>query len=408
MSNETNTSKPKTMLIAMTNANHSKELADSMKEDHKIELPTIVANGEAAWNAIKDGNFDYIVIDWKLQKLPSLTLFNRIRQEIRFQNVPVLVVSDLTQKENFVVLKDYPLTGIADGGFSAKVASLKFGLLLKECEWYTTHRKALDEIAGSMKVDQEGSRSRLAELIKSAPKPVPILNIAAKKYRELGYFSEAENLLKEALKKDSQNLTSTMEMAKVLHFQGKHKDSLALMKTQKFSMKNVERLLFLGEVNLAEKNADEALDIFKNALKIDEQNAVAKAGVLASENMRSFLASNTEEALPQNLASMLNLVAITLVKSGKEQEGMDQYKAALSFVHDSFSQARVMYNIALGYVRWSKKKEALDWFKKSVATGGDQFAKANEHIKKISEELGLKPGTNVASSISTAPTKKSA
>lgn len=268
----------------------------------------------------------------------------------RYCHIPIMVVSDLVQKENFVLLKDYPLTGLIDGEFSLNAFFLKYEILLNEYGWFEQNSKALDSIAVGLREDPIQTKKDFTDLLKTAPNPIPILNLGAQKYCDLGAPDEAELLLQQALKIDEDNSTAIMMLAKIYHGLGKHKDALALFAKKKFSNKNVEKLLLLGEINLAEKNPDEARAIFVSALNIDAENATAKAGVLVADNMNQFLVKNAADTLPKSFASLLNLVAIALVKSGQQAEGIEQYKAALAFMHDGPSQAKLMFN--LGWKRW--------------------------------------------------------
>ncbi len=377
-------SPPKSVLIAISNSSQCKDISEILAADHDVTSPRIVHDGDEAWNALKDGGFDFVILEWKLPKTSGLILFNRLKQDSRYQSVPVLVVSELIQKENFILLKDYPLTGLVDGEFSIKTFSLKFDLLLNERVWYQTNSDALNDIAESLKPNPTKAKSDLDALIKSAPNALPILNLAAKKLIEIEHYDDAERVLNDALKLDDQNTTSIMELAKVLHRRGKHNEALNLIKNHKFSMKNVERLLLIGEINLAEKNPEEARAIFLNALEIDSEQATAKSGILVADNMQKFLVTNDANTLPSSFASILNLVAISLVKSGQQEEGILQYKAALAFMHDSLSQSKLMYNLGLGYLRWSKKAEAIDWFQQSAKAGGTEFAKGREYLKRLS------------------------
>ena len=65
-------------------------------------------------------------------------------------------------------------------------------------------------------------------------------------------------------------------------------------------------------------------------------------------------------------------------KQRKFEEGMEHYKSALKYVEQSVMQARLAFNLGLGYMRWKKPEKATEWLEKSATLGGSEFSKAGD------------------------------
>jgi len=341
-------------------------------------------DGESAWSALMQQDFDFVVVDWKLPAVSGLTLFNRLRQHEKYSTVPILVTSGLLTADDFSLLGDYPCSALLEKPFSHQAFEQKVTSLCQERQWYLTNMTAVDGLIRDFrKSPGDHIIANTKKLLKNFQNPIPVLTQIARKLNELGYHEHAEALLRDALEINRSNVPAVLEMAKVYHYRGDHKQaSRILKKVAHLSPLNVERLLFLGEVSLAEKKPDEAKLCFEKALKIDPESLVAQAGVVVANNMQTHLFKSAQD-VPLTFASMLNSIGISLVRSGKRKEGIEQYKAAMPFLHTKETMARLMFNVALGYLRWGKREDAMIWFKQSATMGGKRFAKSAKYLERI-------------------------
>ena len=79
-------SPPNSVLIAISNASQCKDITEILAADHGVTSPRVVHDGEEAWNALKEGGFDFLILEWKLPKTSGLILFNRLKQGIIYCN----------------------------------------------------------------------------------------------------------------------------------------------------------------------------------------------------------------------------------------------------------------------------------------------------------------------------------
>ncbi len=57
-------------------------------------------DGSTALEKLKGGSFDFVVTDWNMPIMPGIELLKSIRQDARFKDMPVLMVTAEAQKEN--------------------------------------------------------------------------------------------------------------------------------------------------------------------------------------------------------------------------------------------------------------------------------------------------------------------
>lgn len=358
----------KTALIAMSQRGDANDIASLLAERHGMETKCEV-DGASAWTSLQASIFDFIVINWKLPRLAGAALLNRLKQDVRYVDKPVIIVSELTQKENFTLLLDYPFVGLADGPFSLKAFAIKLDLLTDEIAKSLPDSAKLAPILNRFSESSSQAKADLFALLDQMASPAAGLYVVAKKLRQKELLGAAEELLNEALRRDNKSNACALELAAIYHLNERHSKARQLLEQQKFSKKNIERMLLLGSLSFHELKATEAKAAFAGALAIDPDHGPAKAGALVAGNLVPLFDKNAQEAPPSTFVEALDRVAQQKSKASQEQAGIDNYKAALAFALDSLSRATILFNIGLCYERLQKKPEALDWLGKAAKFG---------------------------------------
>jgi tetratricopeptide (TPR) repeat protein len=186
------------------------------------------------------------------------------------------------------------------------------------------------------------------------------------------------------------------EMAKVLFQMGDvEKARDVLMISNRISPENVSRLCFLGEVELNLHEPEAARKYFEDALEIDPQDKTAEAGVTVANSVEEHLLNYSKESIPNNFASLLNIVAITKVRSGKFEDGIGQYMAALAFLRSDLIAAKISFNLGLGFLRWQKPELARQWFEKSSSLSKGKFSRSEGYLAQYSAKKASVSGKAV-------------
>jgi tetratricopeptide (TPR) repeat protein len=333
-----------------------------------------------------DSKYDLICLDWKLPGLSGLALFNRLRTNKSYASTPIMVISGFLQKADFKILSEYSCSALLEKPFARPQFETYFNKLLDLKRWRDEAVTSIREVMADFDKDPKKAMKRLREVIEKSPEPMQQVVNAARAMRAKGLYEDAEAVLRQALEKDPKAVGALTELGKVLHLMKRHRDAARALQAANFiSSDNMERLLLLGEVRLHNLEPLAARKHFEDALGIDPGNAKAKAGVLSAENMEAFSGDPSLKNVPQSFASLLNIIAISKVRSGKLNEGVAQYKAALNFLHENQTIARVFFNLGLAYLREQQIDQAKQWFAKSAEKGGTLFDKAGHYVRKLEE-----------------------
>jgi CheY-like chemotaxis protein len=373
-------------------------------------------NGELAWEALQKKRYALLVLDWKLPGLSGLALFNRIRQKKSYRDTPVVVVSGFVDKNDFRLLQEFPFTSLMEKPFTKTLFFNRLEAVFREADWYLQNAAMIDSLMSAVEHDAKKSESLLKEVLRKAPNPIPLGIVVARALTKRKMLKEAEQVLRGLLERDDASVLAMNELGKVLLRGGDHRGALdALRAAHKVSPQNMQRICLLGEAQLNLQNPEEARAYFEKALEIDGDDKKAQAGVVVADNLASEGRIDDAKLARQvstSLASILNTIGITLVRSGQYDRGIEQYRSALAFLHHKDDAARVAFNLGLGLLRWGKTGEALPWFQKSERLSPEGFAKSTRYVKRllmsgslgktVEQELG---GDEVKAAEASAPAK---
>lgn len=59
-------------------------------------------NGMTAWELLQKNKIDFIVSDWNMPKMSGLELLKKVRSDSNFADIPFIMVTAETQKENII------------------------------------------------------------------------------------------------------------------------------------------------------------------------------------------------------------------------------------------------------------------------------------------------------------------
>lgn len=344
---------------------------------------TICQNGAEAWDKVAEGGFNLIIMDWKMPKLGGPGLFNRLRQSDQFKRTPVIVMSALLKRDDFALLEEYPFTHSLSKPFTHEVLAEKVTQLHAEDEWYRENESKIAELMGRMSEDRAGAMRELMGLFSASKHTARLALLAAISMRSSGFVAEAKVLLEHLLKQSPNSVAIMSELGRVYIATKAYGDAeTMLQKAQKLSPKNVERLCLIGEAQLSQGKSEEANTSFSGALDIDPESAKAKDGMILTKNLDTAKNAGSIESIHQSFASLMNSVAISLVRQGKFDDGIQQYQSAMNMVSDAGSKGRLAFNLGMAYLRRKQPGDAVEWF-----TRADEIAKGS--LPKVASYIEL-------------------
>lgn len=358
-----------------------------LKQQNQYDVDTFTA-GEEAWKSIENRAPDFIVMGWRLQGMSGIAFLNRIRRHPPTMMIPVLVTSGLINRNDFRLLDEFPCTRLLESPFTRLQFERFLQSLIKEKLWYKSNYELLGNLWKSARQDTSSLESQVRKILTSSPRPAPLAVLAARLAQKANDHDLAKKILTFILQKEPMYLPAINEMAKIQCHKRDYPAALDLLRhAMDVSPHSMQRLCLLGQVSLSVRDPDGAKRYFTAALNIDGHDRTARAGMTISENMINFPAGAAGVGFTESFASLLNTIGIALVRNGNFQKGIDQYKAALMFVHDSLDIAKVSFNLGLGYLRWRKQAEALQWFEKSLSTSGGQLGRSGNYVTMLKDAL---------------------
>jgi CheY-like chemotaxis protein len=354
-----------------------RNLLHSYLSKRQVKTIELCSEGVTADRILSERTFDLVIIDWRLTGVTGLSIYNRLRTrpETRYQKV--LVLTGFIAKEDFRILDENPMVSFVEKPLQLTPFTRVLDSLIKEEKELVNIQKMAHQIAQQGKENPSIIEGFIAKIGAASNVPVKVILSVVDVFTKVKLNVFAEKLLYFALKMDPKHPVVLTELAKLLFRSNRATEAMALLKkAQSFSPQSVERLCLLGEVGLTLQQADEAKAYFKKVLEIDRSNVIAKAGLTVSDNMAEHIEANPDSALPQKLASSLNMIGVTLARKKHLKNAVDQYKAALCFLYDDGDQAKLNFNLGMAHLRVGSTDEAVKWLSEADRLSGGTFEKA--------------------------------
>lgn len=361
-------------------------------------------NGDEAWYALGKKSYDFVILDWKLMGMGGLTIFNRLRQSNRYWKVPVLGISGFVTQKDFRLLEEFPFSKLLEKPFSGDNFRNSIQLLKQETHWYHESKSLINETVKSFYKTKKGSLTEIIDLIHRSPNPLPIAITFSRSLIYQGRILEAEKVLTTILQDAPDSLILKTELGKVYLEQGQfEKANEILSKARDQSPENVGRLCLIGQTELNLNDYDAARRSFEQALEIDPDSQEALVGCSILRDIHNFESEQYVQHAPQNFASIMNNIGVSLVRTGRIKEGIEHYHQAWKFVFGTDAKIKISLNLGLGYMRHDIPDQAYQWFKKSVELSQGKFLKALRYLQLVGQHQDLSENLKVQAGEITAP-----
>ncbi|SMF49111.1 response regulator [Pseudobacteriovorax antillogorgiicola] len=388
--NRKRTAKFQSVAIIETDLHFQNTIAEYCR-DFGIENISRYDNCEDAWKTLHEEPADLIIIDWFTKgKLTPIGLFNRIKNNNQSVFTPMIVTSGFTEQHDFRLLREFPSVALIEKPFTSGVVYEAFEQLQAEFRWYSGNLRKLNQMLEADK-PQKSLKKHMEFILDNSPNPAPMAAMYGRILRLKQFHKEAEEVLRWALGVNPNHVALLNEIGKLYHVTGRHGESLKyLRRAGSLSPDNTKRLCLIGELELGEKNLDDARKSFDSALQYDPYYERAKEGTWLVQSAQDFLGESPGDATTNtSFASLMNTIGINKVRSGRLDDGIKHYRTALNFIEDPHTKAKVMFNIALGFLRHNRIKDALLWFMRSSRTGLGFYDKADAYVQRLSSVFVL-------------------
>jgi tetratricopeptide (TPR) repeat protein len=324
------------------------------------------------------------MLDWKMPFPGGLGVFNRLRSDSAYRRTLVIVMSALLKKEDFAVVAEYPFTHYLSKPFPATILEEKLTEANAEISWYSNSEEEVSKALEMMSENRASAFQQLKSMFGNENKNTARLaTMTASALRRGGYAAEAETILKKLVQSNPDSVLVLSELGRIYLQTNRYAEAEAmLMKAQTLSPKNAERLCHIGEAQLGQGKGADAASTFQKALGIDPVSRRATDGLSLATSVAAHFKETPQDSVPKSFASVINSVAIALVRQGKLQDGLKQYEAAMKFaVDDPEVVSKLAFNTGLALLRKPDVAAAKEMFKKSLDASGGTFAKAQQYVQ---------------------------
>jgi tetratricopeptide (TPR) repeat protein len=370
------------------------------------DLVDVFIDADLGYKSIRSGSYDAALIDWKLKGQTSgLALLSRLRRLQEFVYFPVIISAGVLKREDLRIIQDFQCTFVMEKPLRQKTITEKFQALKKESDWYQANEKNIANAFNATSMDPAIVRLEIDKILASAPNSAPLAMIAANHLKNQNFLDHAHDLYEQTLKKDPNFLPALNGKAKLYTKMGRYKEAMETLKAaQKLSPQNIERLSLMGEIEISLKNPEAAIDNFKKALHVDQKDTKAKVGLAVAKGMTKAMELQTHAAdEDMSVAKTINNLGVILARQGQYEKAIKYYLMSFAFMGTKDLQARVSFNMGLGFKKWNKMPQAKFWLEKSVALSNGSLEKAANHLAGLEAIEGVAGLGGVARKKQTQP-----
>ena len=356
------------------------------------------ADPQEAWQSIESKPPQMLVLDWKMDGMTGAQVLQRCRANPVLQDMPILVVSGFLNRQDFHMMDEYILVNKCEKPITAKSLIRAAASLWSESLWFAEQRTEVNRLVKEVLANPRKSISPLLGKLSTSPRPLPICLTAVRILIEQKALNQARDLTEWILAKEPNSPAALTMRGKVLILLHQFNDAIQILeKARTLFPENPERLCLLGDASLNMFDTESASRYFSQARKQDPTWERAAAGQALTDNVGTWLSQSDLSKAPTSFAAMLNAIGVSMVRTGRFDDGVHHYETAMEYVSQAYEQARLAFNLGLGYARWQKHESAADWFAKSAELSKGKFDKPLNQLKRL-EARGVTPSGNPVSS----------
>ncbi len=335
----------------------------------KVNNLVVFGDGAEALKYIRsEGEPDLILTEWKTGQLSGPGLLHTIFEaKIR---CPVILITSLIQRREFPLLKEMGVANLVMKPIVQRELLMAISWSVRENANPNEQKFLERNIEMALRTGKIDEAETLIKKYDADDNVEP----GKKKYVQAlrafhqGDYATCRNLLLEAAKLYGYDSLMTLNLlGKCLMKLNDHAGALkCLQKAHTLSPTNVDRLCGIAESAIDSEHGDSAQEALAHAKRLapesDQVRTVEAKIAITSGNVQ--LAREIMEKVDsmEHLISSMNNRAVLLIKSGRFQDGLDEYKKTLAAIPEKQEEARaiVLYNYGLALTRMNKLDQSLE------------------------------------------------
>ncbi|WP_141733266.1 response regulator [Oligoflexus tunisiensis] len=366
----------KSILLVVRDESTSKPMLELFRQRGIFEVHCF-EDGNSAWQALQDQRYDLIILEWQ----GNIALYNRVRDNPGTRTIPILALTNDTEEKIVQALieddlrlaqehRPIPLQKLQDSLVQLVAASLCYEEIHSALERILQNSCPLDVL-----------KNLVRDLCERLPQlQLHILDVAyelAQKER----FNDAEKIGRVLLDRPEFMVGASTLLARIYHLTQRSEAASDILRyLTALAPDRIDRLLLAAEAEIAMLRPQSADSYIAKAQTIDAEHPRVQAAMVISESMAEITEELGSSQAMRSFASLLNVVGVTLAKSGRSTEAERYYLSALAFVQDRMDKARLQYNLGVNYLRRKEKDKAMEHFIEANRLADGNLIKASAHL----------------------------
>lgn len=299
---------------------------------------------------------------------------------------PILLIASTVSEQLIATAAEYGVTQIFTEAVTIKNLGARIANLLIADSMPDDIRKTLGEVSEARTGgDLKASLQLLQKALQKHPTNLRLKAEAAETLLGMGEAEKALTLLSGMEKTKPPYLRGIHLLGRCFMRLGRFEEGVqTLEQATLFNPHDADRLADIGQAFLQMDRIKEAGKKFDAALLVEPSHRQAKLGkgqtALMDGDVNEALAVLREVAGEVEMASIFNSCAVLNMRRGRHEAGMNLYSAALKALgKNSRLQARLYFNMGIGFRRWGKKDKASQAFQTAIKLDPN-YKKAEEHL----------------------------
>ena len=315
----------------------------------------------------------FLAVDWQIGPDLVLEILEKNRRVHKLESRPTFLFAAKLDENVIAVAAEYYVNKVHTGTITGETIRTDVVQLVKEAKDLSQMRQLLIQVETCRTTgDWVGATQVLGQLHSRFPDNMRIMVELAENHLEMDEWKNAETFLSVVVEKEPQYARARHLLARCFLKRGDMEEAIECLKdAQLISPYNVNRLVEMGGLFLEMSKPHDAKKTFDQILKIAPKSKNGVSGkassMLVLGEVNEALGILRESASTRELAAVFNTTAIMAINKGNYEAGMNLYQIAKDAIGDRPKvQARLMYNMGIGYYKWKRSEESMKCFQQAL------------------------------------------
>ena len=353
----------------------------------------VTGSGSEGLLISEEKHIQFIITAWEMKTMPGTTFVQKARNSRHRKHLPCLIYSKRMNNEDAKLTQELGFQNILTMPFDKNMVHDTIEGIIKQEENLDPKEAKLRRMEDYLIDNKPGEALKLIDntLFRPGPKLIRALTLRANIWIQMTKIDKAKADIEQALGEDPDDFQALQIKAKLLSKEGRHDEAIGLLTqmTEK-SPKNMMTMVNLGTAFVRADRHDEARDMFKKVMDIDDDNQSCKDGMAEVEfkegNMSLAVQLITETENGNELAAIFNNLAISHVSKGEFDKGIEIYLNAIGMLTDKAKLHLLHYNLGLAYRKKGDLQKSFDALSESYLQQ-PSFEKAYVALARLTQEM---------------------